>query len=87
MTQAIRDAGFTPVPEDVRLTLTGTLESRDGRVALVLDGMTAPREVPCVGAKAFSAHAGGKVEVQGRWLFNDEGSLEVESISPVPLSP
>lgn len=94
MTQAIRDAGFTPVPDEVRLILTGRLEAHDRHFVLVLDGMKEPREVTCVAAQGQDAktpalldHPGKKVEIRGRWLFNDEGSLEVESISPVPDSP
>ena len=94
MTRVIRDAGFTPVPEDVRLTATGRLEARDGRIVLVLDRMKTPREVNCVSASgrdsiatALEEHAGRAVEVRGRWLFGDAGVLEVESIALLPASP
>jgi hypothetical protein len=94
MTQAIRDAGFTPVPDDVRLILTGRLEARDRSFVLALDGMTAPRDVTCVAVPgreamgaALSDHAGRTVEISGRWLFKDDGVLEVESVSPVPDGP
>jgi hypothetical protein len=94
MARAIRDAGFTPVPEDVRLTVTGRLEARDGRIVLVLDGMKTPRELTCVGAPGrdssgttFEEHVGRAVEVRGRWLPGDPGALEVESIAPLPSSP
>ena len=94
MTQVIRDAGFTPVPDDVRLVLSGRLEARDGSYVLALEGMTAPRNVTCVAAQgrdaigaALSDHAGKTVEIRGRWLFKDEGVLEVESISPLPEGP
>jgi hypothetical protein len=94
MTQAIRDAGFTPVPEDIHFTLTGTLETRGGGAVLVLAGMTAPREVVCVAApgndrisSALGAHAGRAVELKGRWRFEGSGTLEVESISPLPAGP
>jgi hypothetical protein len=94
MTQTIHDAGFTPVPDDVRLVLTGRLVARDGSTVLALDGMTAPREVTCVAVPgrdaigtALSDHAGKTVEIRGRWLFKDEGVLEVESISPLPDGP
>ena len=94
MTQTIRDAGFTPVPDDVRLILTGRLEARDGSYLLALDGMTAPRNVTCVAVPgrdaigaALSDHSGKTVEIRGRWLFKDGGELEVESISPIPHGP
>ena len=87
MTQSIRDAGFTPVPEDVRMTVSGILELRAGRIVLVLDGMTVPRDLTCVDAASGAAHAAGltghagqKVEIEGRWLFREDGLLEVESI-------
>ena len=82
------------MPEEVRLTMTGTLEERGGRFVLVLDGMKTPQEVTCIGpsggdstARALEEHAGRAVEVQGRWLFKDTGALEVESITPLPASP
>jgi len=94
MTQAIRDAGFTPVPEDVRFTMTGALESRQGRVVLVLEGMATAREVDCVepadrGASdsRLAGHAGQRVELKGRWLFPDGGRFEVESIAPLDTGP
>jgi hypothetical protein len=91
MTQAIRDSGFTPVPEDVRLVLAGTLEARDGRFVLVLSGMRTPREVICVPAAgkdgdaataALADHAGRAAIVSGRWRSEDGGRLEVTSIAP-----
>ena len=86
MTKAIRDAGFTPVPEEARFVLAGTLEARDGRFVLVLSGMKTPHEVTCVPAAgeaiaaALREHAGRAVTVAGRWLFEDDGRLEVTSI-------
>lgn len=94
MTQAIHDAGFTPVPEDVRFTMTGLLETRDGRVVLALEGMTTARDVDCVepadrGASdpRLAGHAGQRVELKGRWLFPDGGRIEVESIAPLDTAP
>ena len=57
MTQAIRDAGFTPVPEQVGLTLTGVLESRSGRYVLVLDRMQKSKDVVCVPASGEASEA------------------------------
>src|SRR5580765_7117018 len=94
MIKAIRDAGFTPVPEDIHLTLSGTLEARDGGVVLVLTGMTAPREMTCTAAPGHDAiprelkeRSGRKVELTGRWRFDGAGILEVESISPDSADP
>lgn len=90
MTKAIKNAGFTPVPEEVRLTLTGRLEARDGRFVLVLSGMRAPREVigvPPSGpeAEAVAARlqemAGRDVTVDGRWLFGETARIEVGKIT------
>ncbi|HYV19862.1 MAG TPA: hypothetical protein VFC25_12630 [Verrucomicrobiae bacterium] len=90
MTRAIHDAGFTPVPEDVRLVLAGTLEERQGAFVLVLAGMKAPREVTCVPpagkdhdtvAQALHGKAGAAVTIDGRWLFDGEGRLEVREIT------
>jgi hypothetical protein len=86
MMRAIHDAGFTPVPEDVRLTLTGTLESRGGSTVLVLSDMKAPRELPCAAAAgdgkplSLGEYEGRKVEVRGRWRPDGEGLLKVEEI-------
>ncbi|HET8948464.1 MAG TPA: hypothetical protein VFQ07_15905 [Candidatus Polarisedimenticolia bacterium] len=90
MTRAIHDAGFTPVPEDVRLVLTGTLEERQGSFVLVLSGMKAPREVTCVlppgkegeaVAQALHDRTGRAVTIDGRWLFDGGGRLEVRVIT------
>lgn len=90
MTRAIHDAGFTPVPEDVHLVLAGTLEARGDAFVLVLSDMRAPREVACVvaaGAEgeaiaaALRARAGRAATLDGRWLFDQAGRLEVRGIT------
>ncbi len=48
MLRSIRDAGFTPVPEDVRLVVTGTLQKRGDAFVLSLDRMSVPRDLVCV---------------------------------------
>jgi len=87
MLQAIRDAGFTPVPEDVRMTLTGTLESQADRWVLVLDRMKTPMEVLCLTprqdsptARALKENAGRVIEIRGRWVAEGQGALEAETI-------
>jgi hypothetical protein len=94
MMQAIRDAGFTPVPEDVRLTVTGAVEARDGRFFLILDQMKEARELPCVVAhsgdpldRRLAESVGRTVEIHGRWLFEGQGSLEVETVEAPPRAP
>jgi hypothetical protein len=85
MTQAIRDAGFTPVPEDVRLTVAGRLETPGGSTVLVLTGMTSERSIPCrAGATDLHGQAGREVVLTGRWLFEGSGALLVESVAPGP---
>jgi len=91
MLQAIRDAGFTPVPENIRITATGRLESRDGRFVLVLDGMKTPRELICIAGRqngtseqTLKEKAGHAVEVRGRWAPEGAGALEVEAIGTAP---
>ena len=91
MLQAIRDAGFTPVPENIRITATGRLESRDGRFVLVLDGMKTPRELTCVAGRqngpseqTLRETAGHAVEVRGRWISEGAGALELEAIGAAP---
>ena len=92
MTRAIRDAGFTPVPEEVSLTVTGTLESREGRFVLVLDHMVKPMEVACIPAPdgdapeaALRTNLGKTVEIEGLWLF-DGRALRVEKMTIQPGS-
>ena len=85
--RSVRDAGFTPVPEDVRLAVTGRLEARDGRFALVLDRMKEPRTLTCVAAgpgdaldRALAQNAGRAVEIHGRWRFEGQGTIQVETV-------
>jgi hypothetical protein len=94
MMKAIRDAGFTPVPENIHMTLSGTLEAREDGAVLVLTGMTTPREMACTAAPGYEAipgelkrQSGRKVEIKGRWRFDGAGILEVESVSPDSADP
>ena len=94
MTQAIHDAGFTPVPEDVRFTIQGTLERRDDRFVLVPEEMTSRLELTCVERAGPDAprirlgeRAGRRVEVRGRWVFEGDPRIEVESIAPLDARP
>jgi hypothetical protein len=91
MTQTIRDAGFTPVLEDVRLTVTGALQAREGRYFLTLDRMKEARELPCLVPRAGDPHdrrlaesVGRAVEIHGRWLFEGQGGLEVDTVEATP---
>ncbi len=89
MLEVIRDAGFTPVPENVHLTATGALGSRDGRLVLVLDRMLAPRELTCVAGRSAGSSetelrekVGRTLLIRGRWLAQGAGALEVEAVDP-----
>ena len=90
MMQAIRDAGFTPVPENIRITATGRLQARDGHFVLALDGMKATKELAClpggpggVSETVLRERSGQAVEIRGRFLDKDQGTLEVEAIAGV----
>lgn len=90
MMQAVRDAGFKPVPEDVRLTVTGTLEEHEGHFVLVLDRMKEPRTLTCVGpgpGDALAHNAGRAVEIRGRWQSEGQGGIQVESVEGLPHAP
>jgi hypothetical protein len=94
MMQAIRDAGFTAVPENVRLTVTGTLRSRDGRFLLALDRMNTPLTLACVRGQqggppdpALIEKLGRVVELRGRWVAEPPGALEVETIGDITPPP
>ncbi len=88
MMEAIRNSGFTPVPEDVHLTVTGTLKEVQGSFVLALDEMKEPKNVNCTVGEGntaqelpLAATEARVVEVQGRWLSDDHGRLLVESVA------
>jgi hypothetical protein len=90
MMQRVRDAGFTPVPEEVRLTLTGRLEKRAGRIVLVLDRMQEPRELTCAVAgptDRLESALARVVEIQGRWQLEGHGRILVETVKDAPDVP
>jgi hypothetical protein len=94
MMRAVRDAGFTPVPEDVQLIVTGALEEREGRFVLVLDHMKEPRTLTCLPAgpgdaleRALAQNAGRAVQIHGHWQFEGQGSIRVETVESPPDVP
>ena len=94
MMKAIRDAGFTPVPDDVSMIVTGTFEMRDGGFVLVLDRMKEPRSLTCLAARpgdalerALAQRPGRAVQIHGRWLSEGQGRLQVESVEDPPAPP
>ena len=88
MLQVIRDAGFTPVPEEVRLVVTGTLSKKDDGFVLTLDGMKSPLDLICItgagpgapDAEAAAALVGRRAEAAGRWVAEGGGRLELTAI-------
>ncbi|HEV8336015.1 MAG TPA: hypothetical protein VGR67_06355 [Candidatus Polarisedimenticolia bacterium] len=90
----MHDAGFTPVPADVRLTVTGKLEKRNGHVVLVLDRMKEPRALTCSVAgpadeleRALAQRPGQAVEIHGHWQVEGHGGILVEAIEDAPEVP
>lgn len=74
MQQTIKDAGFTPIPESVELTVTGTVVRQGDRLAVELDKMRAAITLPAVAAKDdpdtvahLERHVGETVELGGFW--------------------
>ena len=66
------------------MTVAGRLDDSGGRTVLTLSGMTRERSILCrAPAEAdLRALAGHEVVLAGRWLFEGEGVLLVESIAP-----
>lgn len=92
--RAVYDAGFTPVPEEVRLTVTGRLEKRAGHVVLVLDRMKEPRVLACDVdgpadelERALARSPGQAVEIHGRWQAEGHGEILVETVKDSPEVP
>jgi hypothetical protein len=87
MLDAIRDSGFTPVPEEIRLTVTGRLDLRHDRFVLVLDQMKNAKELRLSPGstgdalkRALSESTSHAIAIQGRWLSEPETDLLVEKI-------
>jgi hypothetical protein len=84
MTDTIRRAGYTPMLNDVRLTVTGKVEPRGEALVLVLDQMKTPLELTAAShpsapeaAPALARHAGAMVEVEGYWTSQEPKKLAV----------
>lgn len=85
--EAVRDAGFTPVPEGVHLLLAGTLRRSEGKFRIELGGMKTPRELACVPGgppiqDALEDHGEGDVVLRARWLPEREAAVEVLELLP-----
>jgi hypothetical protein len=90
MTRAIQDSGFTPVEEEIHLTVSGTIEKQDGHFALALDGMKQPQSLTISGPEdaamdqALSNNMGKQVQLEARWLQKTHPVLLVEKLEPKP---
>src|SRR5688572_20797644 len=87
MLETIHDAGFKPVPEDVRLTVTGTVQKRGDELVLQLDKMKTPTELAIVPhssspdtAPHLARHIGELVEVEGYLIPNEARKLGATAI-------
>jgi len=74
MQQRIKDAGFTPLPENIELTVTGTVVRQGDHLAVELDKMRTATLLPLVAAKDqaettahLERHVGDAVELGGSW--------------------
>ncbi len=89
MLQTIKSAGYPPVPDDVRLTVSGTVRKRDDRLVIEVDKLKQPVTLTLASAQASAdtvAHLEAKhldqaVTLEGFWRppAKDEkgpGSLE-----------
>lgn len=87
MLRIIRDAGFKPVPADVRLTVTGRVERRGEALVIALDGLRSPVELAVVPhasspdtADHLALHVDQLVQVEGFWLADGPGKLAVTAM-------
>lgn len=92
MLRTIRSAGFTPVPGEVRLTVTGRAKAEGDRLLLELDGMKAPKELPLVphssapdALATLRGRTGQLVEIEGLW--QRDGTLAVTRLGTPEAAP
>ncbi|MFN3649508.1 MAG: hypothetical protein ACK47B_07980 [Armatimonadota bacterium] len=93
MWETIRDAGYTPIPEQTELRVTGTLAREADRLVLRLDKMRHPVELPLTAAEGHAEllsqlekQVGQGVELEGLWKPGEEegshGTLGVTAVVP-----
>ena len=87
MTDTIRRAGYTPILNDVRLTVTGKVEKRGEALILVLDQMKTPVELTAAphpstpeAVSALARHAGEVIEVEGYWTSQEARKLALTRV-------
>jgi len=81
MQQTIKDAGFTPLPESVEITVTGKVVRQGDRLAVELDKMRTPTTLLIAAAKEdpetaahLERHVGETVKLGGTWQPSPAGS-------------
>lgn len=84
MLRTIKKAGYPPIPQDVRFTVSGTIRKRDNGYVIELDQMKKPVALALVfdkdDAKASSAvesQVDQAATLEGRWQppANGQGSI------------
>jgi hypothetical protein len=87
MLQTIRAAGFKPVPDDVRFTVTGIAEKRGDALIIRLDRMKTPVELTAIPhssspetAPHLTRHLGDRVQVEGYWSPGTPANLAVTAM-------
>jgi hypothetical protein len=92
MQQAIKEAGFTSMPENIDLVVTGRVLRTGGQLAVQLDRMQTPTRLLIAAAKEdpetathLERHVGQTVRLEGRWQPTPaedaiRGSLAVTAI-------
>jgi hypothetical protein len=74
MQRTLKEAGYTPMPENVGLLVTGKVVRQGERLEIALDRMRAPMTLGIVAAKEdpetavhLERHVGETVELEGLW--------------------
>jgi hypothetical protein len=82
MQSTIKNAGYTPIPDDVTLVLTGRIVQQAEGLTVELDGMRMPVALQVVAAKEdaetaahLARHVGDRVELEGRWQSPSAGTV------------
>lgn len=93
MLRLVRKSNLKAVPDDIRLTVTGTIQRRGDAHVLLLDQMKTPVQLNLVphssasdSATRLSDHAGQRVEVSGYWSPGATKALSVTALK-LPAGP
>ena len=87
MLQTIKKAGYPPVPEDVRLTVSGTIRKRDDGYVIELDKIKKPVTLALIldkdntrTAPAIEEQVGKVATLEGRWQPAIKGQASIGSL-------